>query len=64
MDYYKLRIDTCNEKLCQDLVDRYSKDAYVWCWEKVGTPDQHAHWLVIQNLINIIQLITQIIKDF
>ncbi len=52
MFYYKLRIDTCNEKLCHELVDKYSKDTYLWCSEKVGTPDQHAHFYLETDVSN------------
>lgn len=41
---YKLRIDTVNQALCNTLVDTYSRDTYLWCFEKIGTPDQHAHF--------------------
>lgn len=42
--YYKLRIDTVNQEHCQNLCDHYSPDTYLWCFEKVGTEDQHAHF--------------------
>lgn len=44
MKYYKLRIDTVNKEQCEYLVTHYSPSCYLWCFEKVGTPDQHAHF--------------------
>lgn len=44
MFYYKLRIDTQDEGLAISIVQKYSPTVYMYCFEKVGTVNQHAHF--------------------